>query len=110
MAELSYNAQRAVRTLVGNWQEEQELKGLTGTARCKVSCSRIAQMQAGSAVVMLLPGLSIAQHSHTVSCLQLADAGAAGGYVTSSAVVEQTFDRVIKHTDCQVCHIQLQGG
>lgn len=59
MAELSYNATGAVRTLVGNWQEEQELKGVTGTARCEVCCSRIAHLQAGTAVVMLLSGLLI---------------------------------------------------
>jgi hypothetical protein len=35
MAE-NYNAIGSVRTLVGNWQEEQQLKEVTGIARCKV--------------------------------------------------------------------------
>lgn len=34
--------------------------------------------------------------------MQLTNAGAAGGYITSSTVVEPSFDRVIKHTDCLV--------
>lgn len=38
-----YNATGAVRTLVGNWQEEAVLKASTGTARCKVPQSVLAQ-------------------------------------------------------------------